>query len=516
MSKGKTEETTTPSKGKGEDNFDNVAVQAPQVEATTNVNHQTQSASFSPAPKLPGRQRSVQQPESKAVTALYDFQARTDEDLTFRKGDRMIIINDSDQDWWYAEHTSTHLQGYIPNNYVAVESSLESFDWFMKIQRKEAEKLLLNEMNPFGTFLIRTSETAEGTYSLSVKFNDPNRGSIVKHYRIRNLDDGGFYISTRITFKTLEQLVKHYLTTADGLCCRLSKTCPADAPVLKELSHATKDDWEIPRSSLRLEQKLGAGQFGEVWKGTWNNTTAVAVKTLKPGTMSPQAFLTEAGIMKKCRHDKLVQLYAVCSLEEPIYIITELMCNGALLQYLREHNEEILLPQLIDIGAQVASGMSYLETEHYIHRDLAARNVLVGSNNIVKIADFGMARLIQDDEYNAQQGSKFPIKWTAPEAAMMSKFTIKSDVWSFGILMVEIVTHGQIPYPGMANREVLDQIDRGYRHPKPKDCPDELYELMKQCWDKDPQNRPTFEYLHGFLDDFYTSTENKYNETDGM
>jgi len=96
----------------------------------------------------------------------------------------------------------------------------------------------------------------------------------------------------------------------------------------------------------------------------------------------------------------------------------------------------------------------------------------------------------------------------------MNKFTIKSDVWSFGVLLVEIVTHGQIPYPGMANREVLDQIERGYRHPKPKDCPEALYDMMKQCWDADAQNRPTFEYLHSFLDDFDQSAEGKYVENE--
>ncbi|XP_067936259.1 proto-oncogene tyrosine-protein kinase Yrk-like [Watersipora subatra] len=501
--------------GGTETGFTDISPSSNQVDGTVRTTLNTQMSS-APPPVSPPPHSPRPTPSAKIVSALYDFQARTDEDLSFNKGDRMMIVNDSDQDWWYVEHLTTKLQGYIPNNYVAVESSLESYDWFMKINRKDAEKLVLNDANPFGTFLIRSSETAEGQYSLSVKYNDPARGPIVKHYRIRNMDNGGFYISTRITFKTLDQLVKHYLGNADGLCCKLSKSCPANAPILKDLSHATKDDWEIPRSSLRMEDRLGAGQFGEVWKGTWNNSTDVAVKTLKPGTMSPQAFLTEAAIMKTCRHNKLVQLYAVCSLEEPIYIITELMRNGALLGYLRENGHKIPLHQLIDFAAQVASGMAYLEQEHYIHRDLAARNVLVGDNNIVKIADFGMARLIQDDEYNAQQGSKFPIKWTAPEAAMMSKFTIKSDVWSFGILLVEIITYGQIPYPGMANREVLDQIDRGYRHPKPKDCPDQLYDIMKQCWDKDAQNRPTFDYLHGFLDDFFAATESKYNETDGM
>merc|ERR1711970_1371003 len=119
------------------------------------------------------------------------------------------------------------------------------------------------------------------------------------------------------------------------------------------------------------------------------------------------------------------------------------------------------------MGAQVASGMAYLELQNYIHRDLAARNVLVGDNFNCKVADFGLARVINDDEYNASEGTKFPVKWTAPEAANYNRFTIHSDVWSFGILLTEIVTFGRIPYPGMNNAEVLKQVSNGYRMPEP-------------------------------------------------
>lgn len=151
--------------------------------------------------------------------------------------------------------------------------------------------------------MIRDSETQPGNFSLSVRDGDS-----VKHYRIRKLDSGGFYITTRAPFRTLNELVEHYTQDADGLCCMLTLPCPGEKPTTSGLSHSTKDAWEIARESLRLEKKLGQGQFGEVWSGIWNNTTPVAIKTLRVGTMSPQAFLAEAQIMKKLRHANLIQV----------------------------------------------------------------------------------------------------------------------------------------------------------------------------------------------------------------
>lgn len=303
------------------------------------------------------------------------------------------------------------------------------------------------------------------------------------------------------------------IESADGLCCNLTGVCVNYIPDTMGLNH---DAWEINRDTLNLEVKLGTGCFADVFYGTWNGTTKVAVKTLKPGTMSPESFLEEAQIMKKLRHDKLVQLYAVVS-EEPIYIVTEYMGKGSLLEFLKDgEGRGLKLPNLVDMAAQVAAGMAYIERMNYIHRDLRSANILVGDNLVCKIADFGLARLIEDNEYTARQGAKFPIKWTAPEAALYGKFTIKSDVWSFGILLTELVTKGRVPYPGMNNREVLEQVERGYRMPCPQDCPISLHELMLQCWKKDAEERPTFEYLQAFLEDYFTATEPQYQPGDNL
>ncbi|KFP29612.1 Tyrosine-protein kinase Blk, partial [Colius striatus] len=154
-------------------------------------------------------------------------------------------------------------------------------------------------------------------------------------------------------------------------------------------------------------------------------------------------------------------------------------------------------------------GMAYIERMNSIHRDLRAANILVSETLCCKIADFGLARIIEN-EYLAQEGAKFPIKWTAPEAINFGVFTIKSDVWSFGILLTEIITYGRIPYPGMTNPEVIRNLERGYRMPCPDLCPGELYNIILKCWRNKPEERPTFEYLQSVLEDFYTATEKQY------
>uniref|UniRef100_A0A671LSX3 Tyrosine-protein kinase n=1 Tax=Sinocyclocheilus anshuiensis TaxID=1608454 RepID=A0A671LSX3_9TELE len=441
--------------------------------------------------------------------ALYDYDARTEDDLSFQKGEKFHIINNTEGDWWEARSLDTGKSGYIPSNYVAPVDSIQAEEWYFgKMGRKDAERQLLAQNNPRGTFLIRESETTKGAYSLSIRDWDDVKGDHVKHYKIRKLDNGGYYITTRTQFDTVQELVEHYTALSQELSVVLSAAIPASCcfgvwpySICFSLSHSF-----LFQLCLTLFQCVGM----------WNGTTKVAVKTLKPGTMSPEAFLDEAQIMKRLRHDKLVQLYAVVS-EEPIYIITEFMSQGSLLDFLKDGDgRNLKLPQLVDMAAQIAAGMAYIERMNYIHRDLRAANILVGDGLVCKIADFGLARLIEDNEYTARQGAKFPIKWTAPEAALYGKFTIKSDVWSFGILLTELITKGRVPYPGMNNREVLEQVERGYRMPCPQGCPASLHELMLQCWRKDPDERHTFEYLQSFLEDYFTATEPQYQPGENL
>ncbi|XP_031178157.1 tyrosine-protein kinase Blk [Sander lucioperca] len=437
--------------------------------------------------------------------AQHDFKATNDRDLPFKKGDKLQVLQENGE-WWVAKLLATGQEGFIPCNYVVRADTLDMEKWFFRdMSRRETERLLLAPGNKPGAFLVRESETCKGSFSLSVRDYVPEHGDVVKHYKIRCLDKGGYYISPSNAFPSLQELVKYYTCTADGLCQRLYAPCKAKAPE-QQWAH---DEWEIPRDTLKMVKKLGAGQFGEVWMGYYKNTQKVAIKTLKEGTMEPEAFLQEANLMKQLQHERLVRLHAVVTIE-PILIVTEFMINGCLLDYLKsDEGKQLKLNKLIDMSAQIAEGMAYIEKKNYIHRDVRAANILVSDSLHCKIADFGLARIIES-EYTAQEGAKFPIKWTAPEAINYGTFSIKSDVWSFGILLTEIITYGRIPYPGMTNPEVIRSLDKSYRMPCPDGCPAELYDIMSMCWKQRPEDRPTFEFLQNTLNDFFIATEGQY------
>uniref|UniRef100_A0A8D0B7B4 Tyrosine-protein kinase n=1 Tax=Salvator merianae TaxID=96440 RepID=A0A8D0B7B4_SALMN len=440
-------------------------------------------------------------PGKHIVVAQYDFAATSDRDLPLNKGEKLEILC-SDGEWWLAQSLTTGRKGYIPSNFVVRVNSLEEEKWYYKgLSRKEAEKLLLVPGNVTGSYLIRESETNPDGFSLSIRDETP-QGDIVKHYKIRPLDHGGYYICPKTIFSSLQELIAHY---SDGLCRRLNQPCVCPPPQEPWVT----DEWEIPRESLKLVKKLGAGQFGEVWMGYYKNNVKVAVKTLKEGSMDPDAFLAEANLMKKLQHSKLVRLHAVVT-QQPVFIVTEYMAKGCLLDFLKTgEGRKMSLRKLIDMAAEVAEGMAYIERMNFIHRDLRAANILVSESLCCKVADFGLAR-ITENEYLAHEGAKFPIKWTAPEAINYGVFTIKSDVWSFGILLTEMVTYGRSPYPAMTNPEVIQHLQRGYRMPCPESCPAELYAVMLKCWKNNPEERPTFEYLRSVLEDFYTATETQY------
>ncbi|XP_059823352.1 receptor tyrosine-protein kinase erbB-4-like isoform X6 [Hypanus sabinus] len=258
----------------------------------------------------------------------------------------------------------------------------------------------------------------------------------------------------------------------------------------------------LKETELKRIKILGSGAFGTVYKGIWvpegeTVKIPVAIKILRERT-GPKAnveFMDEALIMASMDHPHLVRLLGVC-LSPTIQLVTQLMPHGCLLDYVREHKDNIGSQLLLNWCVQIAKGMMYLEERRLVHRDLAARNVLVKSPNHIKITDFGLARLLDVDEkeYNAD-GGKMPIKWMALECIHYRKFTHQSDVWSYGVTIWELMTFGGKPYDGIPAREIPDILEKGERLSQPPICTIDVYMVMVKCWMIDADSRPKFKEL---------------------
>ncbi|XP_071955020.1 proto-oncogene tyrosine-protein kinase ROS-like [Antedon mediterranea] len=280
----------------------------------------------------------------------------------------------------------------------------------------------------------------------------------------------------------------------------------------------------FPRERLSLITFLGSGAFGEVFEGQavdilgeGKGMTKVAVKTLrdKSTDQEKEDFLKEAVLMGNFKHPNILALLGVCLDNDPQYIILELMEGGDLLNYIRGARgvaggpAKLTLLNLVDIVIDVAEGCKYLESMHFVHRDIAARNCLVTtkeydvSNCSVKIGDFGLARDVYKSDYYRKEGEGLlPVRWMAPEALVDGVFTSFSDVWAFAIVMWEVLTLGQQPYPARSNVEVLQFVTEGGRLDSPDNCPEEIYNLMIKCMHKQTMSRPTFRTIVDRLENF--------------
>ncbi|XP_059189268.1 protein-tyrosine kinase 6b [Centropristis striata] len=440
-------------------------------------------------------------PESGSIyTALWSFEARHADELSFQEGDLFSVISRSG-DWWTARRIDTNGRvldtGIVPKNYLSRAESLEMQPWYFgKMNRFEAQGHLLAPENDEGAFLIRQSEKEDIGYVLSVKSNDR-----VKHFKVIQADETNFYVEHHNQFSSLIDLVEHYGVHSLNTSGMLGSPCKRKKPNISDLNHFTVDDWELPKEEFSLEEELGSGYFADVYRGRWKNHINVAIKIIKSDSeLNHREFQREVQILKSLRHRHLISLFAICTASAPYYIITELMEKGSLLSFLRgPEGQNQSTASLIDMGAQVADGMSYLEEQNSIHRDLAARNVLVGEHYICKVADFGLARVIKEPFYISED-KKIPYKWSAPEAISHGKFSNKSDVWSFGVLLYEIITYGGVPYPAFSNQEVYQQVTNGYRMPQPAKCPEAFYKIMLKCWSFKPADRPDFQTLKVKLD----------------
>lgn len=258
----------------------------------------------------------------------------------------------------------------------------------------------------------------------------------------------------------------------------------------------------IKETELRRGSILGYGAFGTVYKGVWvfegenSSKIPVAIKVLREdtGANNSKDFLDEAYIMATVDHPNLLQLLAVCMASE-MMLITQLMPLGCLLDFVRNNKDRIGSKAILNWSTQIARGMAYLEEKHLVHRDLAARNVLVQTPACVKITDFGLAKLLENEEGYQAHGGKMPIKWLALECIQHRIFSHKSDVWAFGVTVWELLTFGERPYDNIPARDVPELLDKGERLPQPSIASIEIYVKLLKCWLVTAELRPTFKEL---------------------
>ena len=367
--------------------------------------------------------------------------------------------------------------------------------YFGKLPREQAESLLISTAT--GTFIVRESDDNPSELSLSVL-----EGNDVKHYSIHQLDDGGFYISAWSRFSTLPELIAHYQHVADGLPVQLSKPF-SEQNSASEQPNLHQDLKELPRKNILLTEILQEGVFSGIWKGKLRDgdeSMNVIGKISDLGTTSMTDFFEEAVIMNSLHHPNIARIHGICSKEYPILIVTEYFQKGSLSNYLHSMSGKSLkVHDLIAISAQVAHGMAYLEKCKVVHRNLAASNVFITEDNFVKVGDFSRARSLKEEGSFTDPNARVFLRWMAPEVLTDGKFTTKSDVWSFGILLYEIITNGSLPYARMSNGEVTLKIIEGFHLRQPVRCPHWLYMIILDCWKPEPEDRPTFEALQYIL-----------------
>ncbi|KAJ6655493.1 hypothetical protein lerEdw1_005071 [Lerista edwardsae] len=288
-----------------------------------------------------------------------------------------------------------------------------------------------------------------------------------------------------------------------GVLCKRSASPPPEDGQQQALTCL------ISEKDLMLFEKLGDGSFGVVRRGEWcapsSKILNVAVKCLKTDVLSqPEAlddFIREVNAMHSLDHVNLIRLYGVV-LSNPMKMVTELAPLGSLLDRLRKKQGHFLISTLCQYAIQISRGMAYLESKRFIHRDLAARNILLAANDLVKIGDFGLMRALpkNDDHYVMQEHRKVPFAWCAPESLKTRTFSHASDTWMFGVTLWEMFTYGQEPWVGLNGSQILHKIDKeGERLTRPEDCPQDIYNVMLQCWAHKPEDRPTFVALRDFL-----------------
>uniref|UniRef100_A0A4W4FJ81 Tyrosine-protein kinase receptor n=1 Tax=Electrophorus electricus TaxID=8005 RepID=A0A4W4FJ81_ELEEL len=396
-------------------------------------------------------------------------------------------------------------------------------------------KLRVGHPGNYSVRIRATSLAGNGSWTEPTYFYMPDSELVpVIIFIILLFIGGGAFVVLSVCVRVC---VRVCLSVCVFVCVRVClSVCVSVCPVY------VPDDWEVPREKIAVLRELGQGSFGMVYEGIAKDIvkgepeTRVAVKTVNESASLRERieFLNEASVMKafSCHH--VVRLLGVVSKGQPTLVVMELMTHGDLKSYLRSLRPDAennpgrpppTLTEMIQMAAEIADGMAYLNAKKFVHRDLAARNCMVAEDLTVKIGDFGMTRDIYETDYYRKGGKGLlPVRWMAPESLKDGVFTAHSDCWSFGVVLWEISTLAEQPYQGLSNEQVLKFVmDGGYLE-RPESCAERMHSLMQMCWQYNPKMRPTFNEIIEMLKDdlhpsfqelsFFYSEENKPPESE--
>ncbi|XP_053395711.1 tyrosine-protein kinase Abl-like [Mercenaria mercenaria] len=445
---------------------------------------------------------------ARIVTALFDFNQFSEDEISFKERDKLKLRGETlsdftdNCDWCLAEHLTTGKKGYIPLVYVTENiHALKAQSWWFDISRKEASRLLTMSGSTPGTYLVRPTESARGHITLSLLNTDSN----VTHCRIIS-KNGRLYVGQRRWFNNIFELINFYKYNVAELRCKL------ESPAQKQNPFVYSRNLEVKRRSVVITKSFRCGNYGEIFIGKFSNTLDVTIVTKFKLTVDK--FLAEAKVLHNFRQCKrFVRVLAVIINPEPFMLILGETVRNTLQQCLQiDGGKTFTRMTLLEIAAEIAEGMAFLEKEKVVHRHLKAENVFVCDFYKVKIVHPKLSEMMKvrfSDEHCEDENDW---QWTAPEAIDdKTMFSTKSDVWSFGILLYELITFGKTPYAGLIKKDTLSRLQKGFRLPKPKDgpvpCHVAFYVTMLKCWHQLPECRPTFDFLQDFFHDFEVAIE---------
>jgi serine/threonine protein kinase len=265
---------------------------------------------------------------------------------------------------------------------------------------------------------------------------------------------------------------------------------------------APPDDWELDPADIAFQEKIASGAFGDLYKGVYcgQDVAIKIVRNVQSDTQQFQEFMQEVAIMRKVRHKNVVQFIGACTRKPSLCIVFEFMSGGSVFDYMRKGGA-LKLTTVLKVATEVCRGMDYLHKRKIVHRDLKAANLLMDDTGTVKIADFGVARVM--DTMGVMTAETGTYRWMAPEVIEHAPYNNKADVFSFAIVLWELLT-GKVPYSEMTPLQAaVGVVQKGLRPQIPSNCPPALAGVMQECWQRNPEARPSFENLKSRVEELW-------------